>query len=170
MPLAQQLAEYVSACFSALWVQSFEHEDALREIAEMCREQKWRLATWDVEQGLQIPGQANGQPADSGGNDPLLDVMQHEEMRLPKGRIKPDLAPASVSACSGVVRKLPRQLLDTRETILPQKRLPYRGRREVRSLQTSARSYDRIPGRSPPASSEPILVHQAGANSRFRLV
>ena len=84
MSLAQQLAEYVSACFSALWVQSFEHEDALREIAEMCREQKWRLATWDVEQGLQIPGQANGQPADAGGSDPLAAIRSINALASPE--------------------------------------------------------------------------------------
>jgi hypothetical protein len=55
-------------------IQSFEHEDALREIAQMCREQNWRLASWDVEQGLQIPGQANGQLADAGSGDPLAAI------------------------------------------------------------------------------------------------
>ena len=69
MSLTQRLTEYISACFSALWVQSFEHEDALREIAQMCREQNWRLASWDIEQGLQIPGQANAQPTDAGGSE-----------------------------------------------------------------------------------------------------
>ena len=56
MSLSQQLAEYISACFTGLWLQSHEHEDALREIAQMCSDQDWRLATWDVDQGLQIPG------------------------------------------------------------------------------------------------------------------
>ena len=51
-----------------------EHDDALAEIAQMCREQNWRLAVWDIERGLQIPGQANGQPADAGGNDPLAAI------------------------------------------------------------------------------------------------
>jgi hypothetical protein len=74
MLLPKRLSEYVSACFSAIWIQSFEHEDALREIAQMCREQNWRLASWDIEQGLQIPGQANGQPADAGGSDPLAAI------------------------------------------------------------------------------------------------
>jgi len=74
MSLSQRLSEYISACFSALWVQSFEHEDALREIAQMCREQNWRLASWDVEQGLQFPGQANAQPTDTAGSDPLAAI------------------------------------------------------------------------------------------------
>ena len=62
------------ACFSALWIQSFEHDDALREIAQLCREQSWRLATWDIEQGLQVPGQNTGQSADAGGGDPLAAI------------------------------------------------------------------------------------------------
>ena len=74
MQLAQRLAEYISACFTGLWIESHEHDDALREIAQMCREQNWRLATWDIEQGLQIPGQNNGQSADAGGSDPLAAI------------------------------------------------------------------------------------------------
>ena len=56
MSLSQQLTEYISACFTGLWLQSHEHEDALTEIAQLCRDENWRLAVWDVAQGLQIPG------------------------------------------------------------------------------------------------------------------
>ena len=72
MQLAQRLAEYISACFTGLWIESHEHDDALREIAQLCREQNWRLATWDIEQGLRIPGQNN--TADAGGSDPLAAI------------------------------------------------------------------------------------------------
>jgi len=72
MSLSQQLSEYVSACFTGLWIESHEHDDALREIAQMCREQDWKLATWDVDVGLQVPG--DEQPADAGGNDPLAAI------------------------------------------------------------------------------------------------
>lgn len=72
MSLSQHLAEYVSACFTGLWVQSHEHEDALREIAELCHQENWRLATWDVERGLQLPGVQR--PADLGGTDPLAAI------------------------------------------------------------------------------------------------
>ena len=41
----------------------------MAEIAQMCRQENWRLAVWDVERGLQIPNQFNGQTADAGGND-----------------------------------------------------------------------------------------------------
>ena len=74
MLLKNQLSEYISACFTGLWVQSHEHDDALAEIAGMCRDNEWRLAVWDVERGLHLPGQANGQTADAGGNDPLAAI------------------------------------------------------------------------------------------------
>ena len=74
MTLCTRLVEYISACFTGLWIQSAEHEDALAEIAQMCRDQKWRLAVFDIERGLQISGGANGQAADAGGSDPLAAI------------------------------------------------------------------------------------------------
>jgi hypothetical protein len=65
--LSTDLREYIAACFTAIWIQSHEHEDALAEIAQLCRDEDWRLATWDVSQGLQIAGQS--QEADSTGTD-----------------------------------------------------------------------------------------------------
>ncbi len=56
MLLSPKLAEYISACFTGLWIQSHEHEDALSEIAQLCQRESWRLATWDNAGGLQIPG------------------------------------------------------------------------------------------------------------------
>lgn len=84
MSLAQQLSEYISACFTGLWVQSSEHDDALREIAQMCREQSWRLAIWDADQGLRVAGQDNGQPMDSGGNDPLAAIKSIDGLASPE--------------------------------------------------------------------------------------
>ena len=72
MSLTHQLEEYISAAFAGLWVQSHEHDDALREITQLCRMHDWTLATWDIASGLQIPGQEN--PADAGGNDPLAAI------------------------------------------------------------------------------------------------
>ena len=57
MPLTDRLAEYVRACFTGLWIESHEHADALIEIAQLCRDENWRLAVWDIDQGLQISGQ-----------------------------------------------------------------------------------------------------------------
>ncbi|MCD4727956.1 MAG: AAA family ATPase, partial [Pirellulales bacterium] len=72
MKLTDRLVEYISACFTGLWIQSHEHADALVEIGRMCRDQDWKLAAWDVDRGLQIPGA--DQPADTGGNDPLATI------------------------------------------------------------------------------------------------
>ena len=56
MTLAERLSEYVRACFTGIWVQSFEHDDAIAEIARLCRQQGWALATWDVDRGLALAG------------------------------------------------------------------------------------------------------------------
>jgi hypothetical protein len=72
MTLAERLAEFVHACFTAIWVQSHEHHDALVEIAQLCRRNKWQLATWDVESGLHVQG-TNLETGDS-GSDPLAAI------------------------------------------------------------------------------------------------
>ena len=72
MTLSERLAEYVSACFTGIWIQSFEHEDALAEIAGLCRKERWRLVTWDIDRGLSIANQSNGQSTETGTNDPLV--------------------------------------------------------------------------------------------------
>ena len=65
--LPESLTVYRAACFTGLWIESHEHEDALRGIAGLCREQNRRLAAWNVEQGLRIPGADS--PADLCGAD-----------------------------------------------------------------------------------------------------
>ncbi len=81
MTLTQRLTEYISACFTGLWIQSHEHDDALTEIAQLCRQHDWRLATWDIASGLQIPGQNS--PADAGGSDPLAAIRSINALALP---------------------------------------------------------------------------------------
>jgi hypothetical protein len=71
MSLAERVSEYVRACFTGIWIESHEHDDALAEMAALCRQENWRLAVWDVDRGLQV----SGQPAtDAGGNDPLAAI------------------------------------------------------------------------------------------------
>ena len=70
MTLAERLRELIDACFTGLWVQSHEHEDALAEIARLCHDQSWRLATWDVARGLSVAGTAESATA-AAGQDPL---------------------------------------------------------------------------------------------------
>ena len=54
MSLSQRLREYIAAAFTGIYIQSFEHPDALQEIAGLCQQEKWSLATWDIEQGLSV--------------------------------------------------------------------------------------------------------------------
>ena len=85
MTLAERLAEYVRACFTGLWVQSFEHQDALAEIAGLCRTNGWSLATWDIDKGLALAGQS----AESGGianaADPLAAIRSLGTLGSPDG-------------------------------------------------------------------------------------
>jgi hypothetical protein len=75
MTLSERLAELVQACFTGLWIQSHEHEDALREMAQLCRHEQWRLAVWDIEQGLRVngrhPAATDPRPSEAQGADPL---------------------------------------------------------------------------------------------------
>ena len=70
MSLAERLSEYVRACFTGLWVESHEHDDALAEMAALCRQEDWRLAVWDIDRGLQT----SGQDAEAVGSDPLAAI------------------------------------------------------------------------------------------------
>jgi hypothetical protein len=81
MTLSQRLAEYVRACFTGIWIQSHEHDDALAEIARMCRAENWRLATWDIDRGLSVAGQE----ADTAGADPLSAIRAVSALADPKG-------------------------------------------------------------------------------------
>lgn len=56
MKLSVRLVELVRACFTGIWIESHEHDDALLEISQLCQEQQWRLATWDIDRGLRLPG------------------------------------------------------------------------------------------------------------------
>ncbi|MDZ4687344.1 MAG: AAA family ATPase, partial [Planctomycetaceae bacterium] len=69
MPLATTLAEYIRAAFSGLYLETQEPAEALRELAELCRQEHWTLATWDIDQGLQLLSSVN--PVSVAATDPL---------------------------------------------------------------------------------------------------
>ncbi len=69
MNLRQRLSEYVRACFTGIWIESHEHQDAIAEMAQLCHDENWQMATWDVETGLSISGRD-----ESGSNDPLAAI------------------------------------------------------------------------------------------------
>lgn len=81
MSLTERLAEYVRACFSGIWIESHEHQDALVAIAQLCRQEDWRLATWDIEQGLKVPGAE----IEATGNDPLAAIRAVNSLVTPDG-------------------------------------------------------------------------------------
>ncbi len=70
MTLTERLGEYIRACFTGIWIESHEQEDALVAIAQLCQREEWKLATWDIEQGLRT----SGATSDSSGNDPLAAI------------------------------------------------------------------------------------------------
>lgn len=101
MTLSERLSEYVRAAFSGVWVQSHEHDDAIAEIASLCRQNDWTLAAWDIDRGIAPNGQAN----DSGGvpsaNDPLSAIKALNSMASPDGTARdPEVpGPAGGSWC-----------------------------------------------------------------------
>ena len=78
MILSDKLREYIAACFTGIWVQSAEHGDALLEIARLCQEQKWSMATWDIDRGLQVAGQEA-----PGSTDPVAAIRSINALAKP---------------------------------------------------------------------------------------
>ncbi|MCG8586254.1 MAG: AAA family ATPase, partial [Pirellulales bacterium] len=83
MLLSTRLIEYVQACFTGLWIESNEHDDAMREMAQMCRDQDWQLLSWNVDQGLCLPGQSGA--GDETSNDPLAAIKALNATANPDG-------------------------------------------------------------------------------------
>ena len=71
MTLAERLSEYVRAAFSGIYLHSAEHDDAVAEIATLCRDRGWSLATWDLDRGLALPGRPDAIQPSAGTTDPL---------------------------------------------------------------------------------------------------
>lgn len=70
MTLTEQLNDYVRAAFAGLWVQTTEPDEAEREILKHAEQHDWKVAVWDVANGLRRPGTKSAQ-ADTGSGDPL---------------------------------------------------------------------------------------------------
>jgi hypothetical protein len=86
MTLAERLSEYVRACFTGLWIKTFEPDDALTEIARLCRQQRWNLATWDLDRGLSLAGQAaDASTVSTGATDPLAAIRALAGLGAPEG-------------------------------------------------------------------------------------
>lgn len=60
MLMSDNVALYMRAGFSGIWLQSNEHEDAIKELTSMCQSQNWGFRLWNMDCGLVGP---NGEPA-----------------------------------------------------------------------------------------------------------
>ncbi|HUQ72790.1 MAG TPA: AAA family ATPase, partial [Planctomycetaceae bacterium] len=83
MPLATTLAEYIRAAFSGLYLETQEPAEALRELGDICRQEHWTLATWDIDQGLRLVGGAN--PVGTAATDPLAALRSLPALATPEG-------------------------------------------------------------------------------------
>ncbi len=82
MPLAERLSEYVRARFTGVWIQSHEHNEALAEIAQLCRAESWQLLSWDIEGGLKPAGHDRSETV---GGDPLSAIRTLSTMATSDG-------------------------------------------------------------------------------------
>src|SRR3546814_498541 len=83
--LIQQLTDYVNAAFSGLCIQSFEPDEAEREIVQHAKQQNWKVAVWDIAGGLRLPGSSNGTRPDAGAGDPLAALRALPALADPNG-------------------------------------------------------------------------------------
>ena len=81
--LKEKLKQLVSACFTGIWIETHEFQEAINEIADLCREQEWIGVTWDVGLGLRI---GNGEPV-SDATDPLAAIRAVGELNSPEGTV-----------------------------------------------------------------------------------
>jgi hypothetical protein len=85
MTLAERYSEFVRAAFTGLWVQSFEHDDAIAEIARLCRDHGWNLAAWDIDRGLNLHGRGSDAGTATSASDPLAAIRSLGAMADPDG-------------------------------------------------------------------------------------
>lgn len=53
--LITRITELVQACFTGLYIESHEPEEAIRDLTQLCRSESWRLGIWDCDSGLAFP-------------------------------------------------------------------------------------------------------------------
>jgi hypothetical protein len=83
MTLTEQLTDYVHAAFTGLWIQTHEPDEAEREIVRHAAEQKWKVAAWDVANGVRVPNAPHA--ADAGAGDPLAALRALPTLAEPDG-------------------------------------------------------------------------------------
>jgi len=85
MKLTEQLNDYVNAAFSGLWIVSSEIDEAEREIVQHARQQQWKIATWDIANGLRLPLGPSTAQRDQGAGDPLAALRALPALSDPNG-------------------------------------------------------------------------------------
>jgi hypothetical protein len=85
MELTDQLTDYVHAAFTGLWIQTNEPDEAEREIVQLARQQEWKVAVWDVANGLSLPSDPGNFRGDSAPGDPLAVLRALPTLADPKG-------------------------------------------------------------------------------------
>src|SRR5271155_2459499 len=85
MQLAQQLTDYVNAAFSGIYLVSHEPDEAEREIIRHARDQQWKVAVWDVANGIRIPTTAGAQRQDAAAGAPLAALRSLPALAEPNG-------------------------------------------------------------------------------------
>lgn len=69
--LTTHLHELVSDCFTGLCIQTHEPQEALRDLTSLCRNEGWRLGTWDCDRGMSFPLEPIQMPGVTDTQDPL---------------------------------------------------------------------------------------------------
>lgn len=69
--LLGRVRELVHACFSGVYIETLEPDEALRELAQLAQRESWRLGAWDCETGLTLPERETTLPDMAGVTDPL---------------------------------------------------------------------------------------------------
>ncbi len=69
--LSIRVKELVAGCFTAIWIESHEPHEAILELGQLCRDEAWQFAAWNIDQGMRIGGSAT--PVEE-VNDPLAAV------------------------------------------------------------------------------------------------
>ncbi len=72
--LTQILCNYIAACFSGLWIETFEPDEAIREIETMCRDENWKFSTWDILKGDPLSAVTS---VEDHGDIPMLVVLRN---------------------------------------------------------------------------------------------
>jgi hypothetical protein len=84
MKLADQLTDYIHAAFAGLWIQTLEPDEAEREIVKHAKEKDWKIAVWDVANGLRLPANTDN-ALDVGAGDPLAVLRALPSLAVAKG-------------------------------------------------------------------------------------